>query len=281
MTNVMEGFSTRRRTAPQNEKDSMRLIAVANLKGGVGKTTTATNLACAVGETGCRVLVVDLDGSAFAATRGFGLAPSQAPATTFEVMTGHVELSEAVCELVAPGVDLLAARRELASLELQLVSEMGRETVLARALVGRLNAYDLVLLDCPPTLSLLTVNAIFAANQLLVPVSLTDAGAVQGAAELHAAVQRAHNAGASVEILAAVRIKVDDRRLASRAIDAAVAELDMHVAQTTIPNAAAFDTSIALGRPLVLAQPDHRGAWAYRRLADELTLTGTMLEAVA
>ncbi|HUL45473.1 MAG TPA: AAA family ATPase [Steroidobacteraceae bacterium] len=259
----------------------MVILAVTNLKGGVGKTTTATNLGCAIGETGARVLVVDLDGSAFALTRAFGLAPSQAPASTFEVMTGQTPLAHAVRELVAPGVDLLAARRELASLELQLVSEMGRETVLAQALAGRLDAYDVVLLDCPPTLSLLTVNAIFAAQQLLVPVSLADAGAVQGAAELRGAAQRARSAGASVEILAAVRCKVDERRLASRAIDSALGELGMPVAQTTIPNAAAFDTSIALGAPLLLSQPDHRGAWAHRRLANELGLTRTTLAAVA
>ncbi len=258
----------------------MTAIAVSNLKGGVGKTTTVANLASAIGESGGHVLAVDLDGSAFALTRAFGVVPSQAPATTFEVLAGHTRLEDAVIAGVARGVDLLAARRELASLELQLVSEMGRETVLSRALSGHLTGYDAVLLDCPPMLSLLTVNALFAASRVLVPVSLTDPGAVQGLIELRGAIERARNAGASCEIFSIAKVKVDERRLASRAIDAALAELGLPVAETTVPLTAAFDTAVARGRPLVIAEPDNRGSWAYRRLADELRLTSG-LRAVA
>ena len=258
----------------------MTAIAVSNLKGGVGKTTTVANLASAIGESGGHVLAVDLDGSAFALTRAFGVVPSQAPATTFEVLAGQRRLEDAVIAGVARGVDLLAARRELASLELQLVSEMGRETVLSRALSGHLTGYDAVLLDCPPMLSLLTVNALFAASRVLVPVSLTDPGAVQGLIELRGAIERARNAGASCEIFSIAKVKVDERRLASRAIDAALAELGLPVAETTVPLTAAFDTAVARGRPLVIAEPDNRGSWAYRRLADELRLTSG-LRAVA
>jgi len=251
----------------------MTAIAVSNLKGGVGKTTTVANLASAIGESGAHVLAVDLDGSAFALTRAFGIAPSQATGTTFEVMAGQAQLEEAVISGVARGVDLLPARRELASLELQLVSEMGRETVLARALSGHLAGYDTVLLDCPPMLSLLTVNALFAAALVLAPVALTDPGAVQGLIELRGAIERARSAGATCQIVSVARVKVDERRLASRAIDGALSELGLPIAQTTVPLTAAFDTAIARGRPLVVGEPDNRGSWAYRRLADELRLT--------
>jgi chromosome partitioning protein len=257
------------------------ITAIAISKGGCGKTATAANLAAGVGEMGGRVLAIDLDGSTFALTRAFGHSPATAPATVFEVMTGTVELPDAIISDAAPGVDLLAARRELASLELQLVSEMSRERVLSRALAAHAGAYDAVFIDCAPTLSLLTVNALFAADQVLVPVSLQDAGSVQGAAELAHAVERARTAGAHAHVRACVRVKADPRRIAARAIDNALAGLGLPVAATEIPLSAAFDTAGAQGRPLILSEPGSRGAWAYRRLADELNLIPTTESRIA
>jgi len=248
------------------------IAAIANLKGGTAKTTTVANLAVAVGEAGGRVLAIDLDGSTHALTRAFGYAPSATPATVLEVMSGEVELADAIATDAARGVDLLAARRELAALELSLVAELGRERVLSRALSDRLTPYDAVLMDCPPSLSLLTVNALFAADDVLIPVSLQDAGALQGAAELAGAIKRAQAAGATASIRACVRVKADERRIASRAIDQALAELGLPIARSGVPLTAAFDTAVARGRPLMLSQPDSRGAWAYRHLASELEL---------
>jgi chromosome partitioning protein len=249
-----------------------RVLAVAAAKGGVGKTTTASNLAAAVGEVGGRALAIDLDGSAFSLTRAFGQTPSRVPAGVFEVMTGAAVPADAVVVDVAPGVDLLVARRELAALELQLVAELGRELILRDALAGQLDAYDAVIIDTAPGITLLTVNALYAADGAIVPVSLEDAGSVQGALELGAAVGRARGRGATANVRAVVRVKADPRRIAAQSIEAALDEHGLPVAQEVVPLLAAFQTATARGVPLVVSHPDSRGACAYRRVAEELGL---------
>src|SRR4051794_5557614 len=159
-----------------------RTIAVSSQKGGIGKTTTTANLGLAWGETGRRVLVVDLDPQ-FALTRRFGVSPAAAPATVYDLLVGDETLEAAVVR-VGRGVELLAARRELAPLELALAGEHHRERFLAELLAHETERYDVVLIDCPPTLGLLTVNAIVAAGEVLVPVNMTDEGALQGAVEV-------------------------------------------------------------------------------------------------
>jgi hypothetical protein len=160
----------------------MRCRAVIAQKGGVAKTTTVANLAAAWGHAGCRVLVVDADPQ-FDLTRAFGQAPSQAPATLLDVMVGETTVDVAVIREVAPGVDLLASHRDLKRLELTLVSEVKREEYLAQAL-GGVAGYEEVLIDCPPNLGLLTVNALFAAPEVIVPVSMRDSAALQSAGEV-------------------------------------------------------------------------------------------------
>jgi len=249
-----------------------RVITIAAAKGGVGKTTTTANLAAAIGEAGGRALAIDLDGSAFSLTRSLGRIPSHVPAGTFELMTGMATLADAVVADVAPGVDLLAARRELAALELQLVAELSRELILRNALAGAPDTYDTVLIDTAPGLTLLTVNAIYAADGVIVPLSLEDAGSVQGALEMAAAVDRARDRGAIAHIDAVVRVKVDPRRIAAQAIDAALSEHGLPVARESVPLLAAFQTASARGMPLLVSHPDGRGSCAYRRVAQELGL---------
>lgn len=245
-----------------------RRRAVIAQKGGVGKTTTVGNLAAAWGAAGRRVLAIDADPQ-FDLTRAFGCAPSEAPATLLEAMLGDTSLDEAVIASVVPGVDLLAGHRDLKRLELTLVSEVKREEYLAQV-VSAATAYDEIIIDCPPNLGLLTVNALFAAPEIIVPISMRDSAALQSAGEVRRTVATLADRGVDVGVSAIVRTMVDPRRLAYRAIAETLPTLGLPVADTEIPMLAAFDNSVVMGMPLIVAEPDSVGGDAYRALAAEL-----------
>lgn len=246
----------------------MRRRAVSAQKGGVAKTTTVANLAAAWGAQGRRVLVIDCDPQ-FDLTRALGVAPSSAPATMLEVLTGAASATDAAVRDVLPGVDLLAGHRNLRGLEVGLANEIKREEYLTRALAA-VDGYDELLIDCPPNLGLLTVNALFAAREVLLPVSMKDSAALQSAAEVRATVAVLAERDVDVAVTAVIRTMVDRRRLAYQAIMESLEDLGLPIASAEIPLTAAFDNSVVLGRPLVAAQPASAGAQAYIALAEEL-----------
>jgi chromosome partitioning protein len=258
----------------------MRVIAVCTQKGGVGKTTAVANLAAAWGGRGRRVLAVDFDPQ-FALTRRFGVDPSQT-ATIVDVLEGMIlkdraapGVGEVTVESVAPGVDLVPSRRRLADVETSLVREIKREAFLRRALKGHQEKYDIVLLDCPPNLGLLTVNALCAADEAIVPIDMKSVDALAGAEELIATAEALEEDGPRVTAL--FRNRVEGSRLHRRqvylAIDRALGELQLPIARTLIPARDDFEKAAINQVPLVVWRPDHAGSLAFYALVDELEET--------
>jgi chromosome partitioning protein len=246
----------------------MRTIAVANQKGGSGKTTTAVNLAAVWGRAGRRVLLVDADAQ-FAATRHVGLRPADLAATLQQVLAGEADVGEAIVENVLPGGSLLAGDRELASLELALVSEPMRERFLATTLADLAERFDVAVVDCPPHLGLLTVNALVAADHVVVPVNMQDEGAIQGVIEVRATLAKLSARGEPRELDAIVMTRCDRRRQVYEALEG-LRELALDTSLPGAPERAAFRRQAVEGRPVAIATPDSIGATAYWNIAREL-----------
>lgn len=257
------------RTAMATRTTARRVIAVANQKGGTGKSTIAVNVAAAVGERGLRALVVDVDPQADATTM-LGIDPAARPHTLYDVFVGGCELPEAIAREVAPGVDLAVGSERMGDVELTLAGEMMRERYLADALTGQIDGYDLVLIDCPPNLGLLTVNAFCAAPEVLVVVSMTDRNAYKGAMALSATVAKLRGKGVEVALTGVVRNNVDRHRSTYRLLNDALSEARLPLLATEVPLRAGFQNAVTAGVPLVRFSPDHIGAQAIRNIADEL-----------
>ncbi len=254
-----------------------RVIAFANQKGGVAKTTSVANVAGAMAADGARVLAVDVDPQ-FRLTVMLGTNPADSAVSLLDVLTGTCEVPDALLSTNLPGVDLLPSRRELNGAELSLVTQVRREEFLRRALEPHTDAYDVVLLDCPPNLGLLTVNALCAASEVVVPVSMSDVGSLQGAVELQGTVATLVKSGIPTAIVAVLRTMADRRRLLYRAINDALPGLGLPIADTEIPLRADFQNAAGA---LIAIAPDSAGAIAYRNFATELVQRRGALRLVA
>lgn len=259
----------RRKGTPVPDTNTSRVIAVANQKGGTGKSTIAVNVAVALGERGKRVLLVDVDPQADATTM-LGVDPAECKRTLYDVFLGDCELPDAVAAAVAPGVDLAVGTERMASVEMTLASALMREQYLRQALEGHVDAYDLVLIDCPPNLGLLTVNAFCAAPEVLVVVSMTDRNAYKGAMALLATVNSLRRNRVDVAVMGVVRNNVDRHRSTYRLLNEALVDGGLPLLATEIPLRADFQNAVTAGLPLLTFSPDHVGALAIRRLASEL-----------
>lgn len=246
-----------------------RVIAVANQKGGAGKSTVTVNLAVALGQAGRRTLVVDADPQ-FDTTAMLGFSPDDAPHTIADVFLGDAEADAALLRDAAPAVDLLAGDDRMADVELTLVSQVRREEFLAEALTDALPGYDYVLIDCPPNLGLLTVNAFVAADEVLVPISMIDRNAFKGAAALLTTLATLRKRRVSVSTLGLLRNNVDVRRNTFQTLNDALGDLDAPLLEAQIPMRSGFHDATTEGVPLVLRNPDGRAAEAFRVLAQEI-----------
>lgn len=244
-----------------------RVVAVANQKGGAGKTTIAVNLACALGAAGRRVLLVDVDPQADATKIIGGVG---APLTVADVLPGAAAASEAIVANVTANVDLLGGSPLLSEVELALAGRMLRERYLSQALEPVKANYDLVIIDCPPNLGLLAINALAAADEALVVVNMVDANAYLGALALVRTVGELASAGFSVRVQGLLRNNVRRTQLVYRELNHQLLESGVPVLETEIPMATEWQNAATERIPLVLRNPDHIGAEAIRRAAEEI-----------
>ncbi len=219
-------------------KGMAHVIAVANQKGGAGKSTMAANLAAAWGRLGRRTLAIDLDPQ-FNLTEMLGRHPDDAEGTLADVfIADEASIASVAIVDVFPGVDLVAGSLRLADVEKSLSTENFREEFLAQALEGHLQPYDRVLLDCPPNLGDLTVNALYAADRVIVPISMSDRNAYKGGAhDLIRTIEVIQRKRPKLEVLAAVRNGVAEQRLLYKALNGELRRSGLSVAKTEIPAA--------------------------------------------
>jgi chromosome partitioning protein len=249
--------------------DVTRTIAIANQKGGVAKTTTVASLGTALAEQGRKVLLVDLDAQS-CLTFSMGLDPESVELSIHDVLLGRVGAAMAI-QPTEDGCDLLPATIELAGTEAQLLSRPGREYVLRTALAEVSQAYDAVLLDCSPSLGVLTLNALTAADEVLIPLQcemLSHRGVGQLLDTIHD-VQRILNPG--LRVLGVLPTMFDGRTNHARAVLADVSgRYGLTVLEPPIPKSVRFAEAPAAGRSVLATARRTRGAEAYRALAEGL-----------
>ncbi|HTN48892.1 MAG TPA: ParA family protein [Burkholderiaceae bacterium] len=247
-----------------------RIFCVANQKGGVGKTTTAVNLAAGIAAHGPRVLLVDLDPQGNA-TMGSGVDKRSLSASVYQVLVGLADVATARQTATPGGYDVLGANRELAGAEIELVEFEGRETRLKQALAAIESDYDFILIDCPPSLSLLTLNGLCAAHGVIIPMQC-EYFALEGLADLVNTIKRvAANLNPELRIIGLLRVMYDPRMtLQQQVSEQLVEKFGDKVFSTIIPRNVRLAEAPSYGMPGVSYDRASKGAQAYVAFGAEM-----------
>jgi chromosome partitioning protein len=261
--------TTPRPDAPIESRPA-RIVALVNQKGGVGKTTSTVNLAAALASDGARVLVVDIDPQGNA-TSSFGVDKQELDTTLYDALVGDVDPAETVIAAVREGIDLLPATPTLAAAEVELVDRPRREDRLAEALAPMRDRYDVVLIDSPPSLGLLTVNALTAADGVVIPVQC-EYLALEGVSQVLATIDLIRRGiNPDLQLLGVLMTMYDGRtRLSAHVVDEVRRFFPDHLFSVVIPRSVRLAEAPSFGQVIAEYDPSSRGAAAYAEVAREL-----------
>lgn len=261
------------REAPADSFDRAlpRVVAVANQKGGVGKTTTAISVGAALADLGYRVLIVDLDPQGNATT-GLGVQARGLNLSMYDVLTRGTPLEDSIEATTIRNLFVAPTTIDLAGAEIELVPAFSRELKLRRAIATVQDDYDFIFIDCPPSLGLLTVNAMAAATEVMVPIQC-EYFALEGLGQLMRNVNLVQaNLNPSLEISAIVLTMYDARtKLSDQVVQEVRAHFGDRVCRSVIPRSVRLSEAPSFGQPITVFDPSSRGALAYRDLAKEFS----------
>ncbi len=261
--------------APLEAHGPARIIAMSNQKGGVGKTTTTINLAAALAEYGRRVLIVDFDPQG-AASAGLGINARAMERTIYnELIAAKPNIRDVIVPTDVPNLDIVPANIDLSAAEIILINEVAREQALSRVLRPVLDDYDLIVIDCQPSLGLLTVNALTAAHGVFIPLE-AESFAMRGVALLTEQIERVQDRlNPRLQLDGVLLTMIDMRTLHSREVMATVRQgFGDKVYDTYIARTVRFPDATIAAQPITQYAPGHSGAEAYRRLAREVIAKG-------